>query len=156
MDLINTNNESESQRQPWLEFRNLGAERKVKTKLTMMDFVSTDFSIFRDLLKKVSGDEALEGRRAQEICFILKDLFIQVKEGSMPSNVWNKADKNVWSPAWMNKLFPNKLKDKKEANKGWNQTSPDLQRSLPTSTTLCFYICYTAIQLEAKHIFQDV
>lgn len=55
MDLINTNNESESQRQPWLEFRNLGAERKVKTKLTMMDFVRTDFSIFRDLLKKSQG-----------------------------------------------------------------------------------------------------
>lgn len=49
MDLISTNNESESQRQPWLEFRNLGAERKAKSKLTMMDFLRTDF---RDLLKK--------------------------------------------------------------------------------------------------------
>lgn len=41
---------------------------------------------------------------------------IQVKEGSMPSNT--KGDKNAWSPAWVNKLFLAKLKDKKEANTG--------------------------------------
>lgn len=154
MDLLSTNNESESQRQPWLEFRKLGAERRVKSKLTMMHFVRTDFSIFRDMFKKVSGDEALEGRRVQEICFILKDLLIQVKEGSMPSNT--KADKNDRRPAWMNKMFLAKLIYKKEANREWNQASPDLQKSLPTSTILCFYICYSAIQLEPKYIFQDV
>lgn len=58
----------------------------------------------------------------------------QVKEGSMPSNT--KADEMSRSPAWMNRLFLAKLKDKKEANRGWNQVSPDFQRSLPTSTIL--------------------
>lgn len=72
----------------------------------------------------------------------------------MPSNT--KAEKSARRPAWMNKLFLAKLRDKKKANTGWNQASPDLQNPLPTSIILCFYICYNTIQLETKYIFQDV
>ncbi|GAB0204060.1 protein Hook 3-like [Grus japonensis] len=49
-----------------VEFRILRAGRRVKSKLTTLDFRRADFGLFRDLLGRVPWDKALEGREVQE------------------------------------------------------------------------------------------
>ncbi|GAB0179119.1 mitochondrial enolase superfamily member 1 [Grus japonensis] len=49
-----------------VEFRILRAARRVRSKLTTLDFRRADFCLFRDLLGSVPWDKALEGRWAQE------------------------------------------------------------------------------------------
>ncbi|GAB0179159.1 hypothetical protein GRJ2_000381200 [Grus japonensis] len=49
-----------------VEFRILRAVRRVRSKLTTLDFRRADFGLFRDLLGRVPWDKALEGRGAQD------------------------------------------------------------------------------------------
>ncbi|PKU44220.1 glycerol kinase [Limosa lapponica baueri] len=49
-----------------VEFRILRAGRRVKFKLTTLDYRIAGFGLFKDLLGRVKWDQVLEGRRAQE------------------------------------------------------------------------------------------
>lgn len=49
-----------------VELKILRAERRMKSKLTTMDFRRADFSLFKNLLGRVLWDKALEGRGAKE------------------------------------------------------------------------------------------
>jgi len=40
--------------------------KKVHSNLATLDFRKTDFELLRDLLGRVTGEKALEGREAQE------------------------------------------------------------------------------------------
>ena len=61
-----------------VEFRILRAGRRVKSKLTTLDFRIVDFDSFKDLLRRVQWDKALGGKR------VLKNL-INI-QGSPPSS----------------------------------------------------------------------
>jgi len=58
-------------------FRILRAAREAQSKLTTMDFMSTDFGLFRDLLSRVPWHKFLEGRRAQGSWLIFQDHLLQ-------------------------------------------------------------------------------
>ncbi|PKU42988.1 glycerol kinase [Limosa lapponica baueri] len=62
-----------------VEFKTLRAVRKAHSKITL-DFRTTDFGLFRDLLGRVPWDNALEGRGAQERWLIFKDRLFQAQE----------------------------------------------------------------------------
>lgn len=49
-----------------VELTILRAERRMKSKLTTMDFRRADFGFFKNLLGRVLWDKALEGRGAKE------------------------------------------------------------------------------------------
>ena len=49
-----------------VEFRILRAGRRLKSKLTALDFRRADSGLFRDLLGRAPWDQALEGRGAQK------------------------------------------------------------------------------------------
>jgi len=44
-----------------VEFRTLRAGRRVKSRLTTLDFRRADFGLFKYLLRRVPWDKALEG-----------------------------------------------------------------------------------------------
>ena len=47
-----------------VEFKILRATRRVRSKLTTLDFRRADFGLFRNLLSRVLWDKALKGRGA--------------------------------------------------------------------------------------------
>ncbi|GAB0179591.1 hypothetical protein GRJ2_000424400 [Grus japonensis] len=102
-----------------VEFRILRAARRVRSKLTTLDFRRADFGLFRDLLGRVRWDKALEGRGAQDSWLIFKGHFHQVRERCIPTK--RKSSKKTKRPAWMNKELLGKVKQKKEAYRGWKQ-----------------------------------
>ncbi|KAK4832977.1 hypothetical protein QYF61_026803 [Mycteria americana] len=61
-------------------FKILRAPRRVRSKLTTLDFRRADFGLFRDLLGRVPWDKALEGRGAQESWLMFKDHLLQAQE----------------------------------------------------------------------------
>ncbi|KAK4811175.1 hypothetical protein QYF61_019806 [Mycteria americana] len=117
LDLILTNNEG------------LVGDVKVKDSLGCSDHEMVEFKIlkgreeefglFNDLLGRLPWDKALEGRGAQESSLIFKDHLLQAQERSIPTN--RKSGKNTRRPAWMNKKLLAKLRNKKEAYRGWKQ-----------------------------------
>ena len=68
-----------------VEFRILGARRRVKSKLTTLDFIRAEFGLFNDLLGRLPWDKALEGRGAQESWLIFKDHLLQAQGQSIPT-----------------------------------------------------------------------
>ncbi|PKU38766.1 glycerol kinase [Limosa lapponica baueri] len=100
-------------------FRIMKAGRRVKSKLTMLNFRRVDFDLFKDLLGRVPWDMVLDGRGAQESRLIFKDHLLQAQGSSILISM--KSGKSVWRPAWMNNELLAKIKDKKEAYRGWKE-----------------------------------
>ncbi|GAB0202533.1 mitochondrial enolase superfamily member 1 [Grus japonensis] len=102
-----------------VEFRILRAARRVHSKLPTLDFRRADFGLFRDLLGRLPRDKALEGRGAKDSWLIFKGHFLQAQERCIPAK--RKSSKNTKRPPWMNKELLGKVKQKKEAYRGWKQ-----------------------------------
>lgn len=64
-----------------VEFRILRRMRRVKNKLSTLEFRRADFGLFKGLLGSILRDKALEVRRAQESWLIF-----QAQEQSIPVN----------------------------------------------------------------------
>ncbi|GAB0188220.1 hypothetical protein GRJ2_001287300 [Grus japonensis] len=102
-----------------VEFRILRAARRALSKLTTLDFSRADFGLFRDLLGRIPWDKALEGRGAQDSSLIFKGHLLQAQERCIPTK--RKSGKSTKRPPWMNKELLGKVKQKKEAYRGWKQ-----------------------------------
>ncbi|GAB0203802.1 hypothetical protein GRJ2_002845800 [Grus japonensis] len=102
-----------------VEFKILRAARRAHRKLTTLDFRRAGFGLFRDLLGRIPWDKALEGRGAQDSWLIFKGHLLQAQEGCIPTK--RKSSKNTRRPPWMNKELLGKVKQKKEAYRGWKQ-----------------------------------
>ncbi|GAB0204079.1 mitochondrial enolase superfamily member 1 [Grus japonensis] len=102
-----------------VEFRILRAVRRARSKLTALDFRRADFGLFRDLLGRIPWDKVLEGRGAQDSWLIFKGHLLQAQEPCIPTK--GKSSKNTKRPPWMNKELLGKVKQKKEAYRGWKQ-----------------------------------
>ncbi|GAB0179152.1 mitochondrial enolase superfamily member 1 [Grus japonensis] len=96
-----------------VEFRILRRGRRLKIKLTALDFRRADFGLFKDLLGRVPWDKDLEERAAQESWLLFKDHLLHTMS--------RKSCKNARRPLQMNKELLIKLKHKKEAYRGWKQ-----------------------------------
>ncbi|GAB0177907.1 mitochondrial enolase superfamily member 1 [Grus japonensis] len=95
------------------------AARRACSKLTTLDFRRADFGLFRDLLGRVRWDKTLEGRGAQDSWLIFKGHLLQAQERCMPTK--RKSSKNTKRSPWMNKELLGKVRQKKEAYRGWKQ-----------------------------------
>ncbi|GAB0179532.1 hypothetical protein GRJ2_000418500 [Grus japonensis] len=102
-----------------VEFRILRAARRALSKLTTLDFSRADFGLFRDLLGRIPWDKALEGRGAQDSWLIFKGHLLQARERCIPTK--RKSSKKTKRPPWMNKELLGKVKQNKEAYRGWKQ-----------------------------------
>ncbi|GAB0204946.1 mitochondrial enolase superfamily member 1 [Grus japonensis] len=102
-----------------VEFRILRAVRRALSKLTTLDFRRADFGLFRDLLGRIPWDKALEGRGAQDSWLIFKGHLLQAQEGCIPTK--RKSRKSTKRHQWMDKELLGKVKQKKEAYRGWKQ-----------------------------------
>ncbi|GAB0205231.1 hypothetical protein GRJ2_002988700 [Grus japonensis] len=102
-----------------VEFKILRAARRAHSKLTTLDFRRADFGLFRDLLGKIPWDKALEGRGAQDSWLVFRDHLLQAQEQCIPTK--RKSSKTTKRPLWMNKELLGKVKQKKEAYRGWKQ-----------------------------------
>ncbi|GAB0178198.1 mitochondrial enolase superfamily member 1 [Grus japonensis] len=102
-----------------VEFRILRAVRRVRSKLTTLDFRRADSGLFRDLLGRKPWDKAPEGRGAQDSWLIFKGHLLQAQECCIPTK--RKSSKNTKRPPWMKKELLGKVKHKKEAYRGWKQ-----------------------------------
>ncbi|GAB0208696.1 mitochondrial enolase superfamily member 1 [Grus japonensis] len=102
-----------------VEFRILRTARRAHSKLATLDFRRADFGLFRDLLGRIPWDKALEGRGAQDSWLIFKGHLLQAQERCIPTK--RKSSKNTKRPLWMNKELLGKVKQKKEAYRGWKQ-----------------------------------
>ncbi|GAB0182454.1 mitochondrial enolase superfamily member 1 [Grus japonensis] len=102
-----------------VEFKILRAARRARSKLTTLDFRRADFGLFRDLLGRIPWDKALEGRGAQDSWLVFKGHLPQAQEQCIPTK--RKSSKNTKRPPWMNKELLGKVKQKKEAYRGWKQ-----------------------------------
>ncbi|GAB0190131.1 hypothetical protein GRJ2_001478400 [Grus japonensis] len=102
-----------------VEFRILRAARRAHSKLTTLDFRRADFGLFRDLLGRIPWDKALEGRGAQDSWLIFRSHLLQAQERCIPTK--RKSSKSTKRPPWMNKELLGKVKQKKEAYRGWKQ-----------------------------------
>jgi len=97
-----------------VEFKILGAARRVRSKLRR-----TEFGLLRDLLGRIPWEKALGGRGAQESWSVFKDHLLQAQERCIPTK--RKSGRNARRPTWVNKELLAKLKQKKEAYRGWKQ-----------------------------------
>jgi len=79
-----------------MEFKILGAVRRMHSKLITLNFRRADFGLFRDLLGRVPWDKALEGRGAHASWSVFKDHLLQAQERCIPTN---KSGKNTRRPA---------------------------------------------------------
>ncbi|GAB0202834.1 hypothetical protein GRJ2_002749000 [Grus japonensis] len=102
-----------------MEFRILRAARRACSKLTTLAFSRADFGLFRDLLGRIPWDKALEGSGAQDSWLIFKHHLLQAQERYIPTK--RKSSKTTKRPLWMNKELLSKVKQKKEAYRGWKQ-----------------------------------
>ncbi|GAB0205636.1 hypothetical protein GRJ2_003029200 [Grus japonensis] len=102
-----------------VEFRILRAARRALSKLTALDFSRADFGLFRDVLGRIPWDKALEGRGAQDSWLIFKGHLLQAQGRCIPTK--SKSSKTTKRPLWMNKELLGKVKQEKEAYRGWKQ-----------------------------------
>ncbi|GAB0209035.1 mitochondrial enolase superfamily member 1 [Grus japonensis] len=102
-----------------VEFRILRAARRAHSKLTTLDFRRADFGLFRDLLGRIPWDRALEGRGAQDSWLIFKGHLLQAQERCISTK--RKSSKNTKRPPQMDKELLGKVKQRKEAFRGWKQ-----------------------------------
>jgi len=100
-----------------VEFKNLRTLRRAHSQLTTLDFRRADFGLF--LFHRVPRDKALEGRGDQDSWLIFKDHLLQAQKWCIPAK--RKSGKNTRMPAWMNKMLLGKLRNGKEAYKGWKK-----------------------------------
>ena len=84
-----------------VHFGILRTERRVQSKLSVLDFGREDFGSFRDLFSRVPQGKALGGRGAQESCLIFKDHLLQTHDQCIPTK--RNLGKNARRPAQMNK-----------------------------------------------------
>ncbi|PKU48494.1 rna-directed dna polymerase from mobile element jockey-like [Limosa lapponica baueri] len=63
-----------------VEFKILRAARRVRSKLTTLNFRRADFGLLRDLISRVTWEKVLEGRGAQESWSVFKDHLFQAQE----------------------------------------------------------------------------
>jgi len=89
------------------EFKILRAVRRVRSKLTTLDFRRTDFGLLRDLLGRIPWHKALEGRGAQESWSVFKDHLLRSQERCILTK--RKSGRNARRPTWMNKELLAKL-----------------------------------------------
>lgn len=75
---------------------------RTASKITTLDLLRNNFSLFRDLLGRIPWEKAPQGRGVQELGLIFKDRFLQAQEQWI---LW--MSKNLGTggkrPAWMNK-----------------------------------------------------
>ncbi|GAB0182109.1 hypothetical protein GRJ2_000676200 [Grus japonensis] len=103
-----------------VEFRILRAARRACSKLTTLGFRRADFGLFRDLLGRIPWDKALEGRGAQDSWLIFKGHLLQDQERCIPTK--RKSSKNTKRTPVDEQGAPGqKVKQKKEACRGWKQ-----------------------------------
>ncbi|GAB0208807.1 mitochondrial enolase superfamily member 1 [Grus japonensis] len=102
-----------------VEFKILRAVRRALSKLTTLDFRRAGFGLFRDLLGRIPWDKAPEGRGAQDSWLVFKGHLLQAQEQCIPTK--RKSGKNTQRPPWMKKELLGKVKQKKEAYRGWKQ-----------------------------------
>ncbi|PKU27650.1 glycerol kinase [Limosa lapponica baueri] len=102
-----------------VEFKILRAARRVRSKLTTLEFRRADFGLLRDLIGRVPWEKVLKGRGAQGNWLVFKDHLLQAQERYIPKK--KKSEKKARMPAWINKELLYKLKTKKEAYRGWKQ-----------------------------------
>ena len=79
-----------------VEFKILRKRRRVKNKVTALEFRSVDFRIFKNLLGRILWDRVLEGRKAQESWLIFKDHILQSQEQTILGS--RKSGKNARRP----------------------------------------------------------
>ncbi|GAB0205822.1 mitochondrial enolase superfamily member 1 [Grus japonensis] len=102
-----------------VEFKILRAARRAHSKLLALDFSRADFGLFRNLLGRVPWDKALKGRGAQDSWLVFKGHLLQAQQRCIPTE--RKSGKNTKRPLWVNKELLDKVKQKKEAYRGWKQ-----------------------------------
>ena len=73
-----------------------------------MEFRTTDFGLFKDLLGRTAWDTVLEKRGVQKSWLICKDHLLQAQERSILTS--RKSSKGSRKPAWMNMELLTKLK----------------------------------------------
>lgn len=71
---------SHSHQHEMVDFKILGAKRRLHSKLTALDCRRADFDLFSYLLARVSWDKALNGRGAQESWLVFKNHLLQTHE----------------------------------------------------------------------------
>ncbi|PKU48078.1 glycerol kinase [Limosa lapponica baueri] len=67
-----------------VEFKILRAARRVRSKLTTLEFRRADFGLLRDLLGKVTWEKVLKRRGVQESWLVFKDHLLQAQEQCIP------------------------------------------------------------------------
>lgn len=86
--------------------------KKAKNRITTMDFRSTEFSLFKDLLGRTLWEMVLERRGVQESWLIFKVIQPQDQEWASPDKLEIKQE------AYMDKkLLLTKFRHKKEGHK---------------------------------------
>jgi len=76
-----------------------------------MDFRRSDLDLFRELLGRVTWDQALEGRGAQKSWSVFKDHLLQAQKQCILRK--RNAGKNARRPLWISKVLLDSLKCKK-------------------------------------------
>ncbi|XP_062489131.1 uncharacterized protein LOC134171174 [Pezoporus occidentalis] len=94
-----------------VEFEILRTVRRACSELTALDFKRAEFGLFRNLLRKVPWDTALEGRGAQDSWSIFKDHLLQAQECCIPTR--RKCSRRARRPPWMDKELLRKIQVKK-------------------------------------------
>jgi len=102
-----------------VEFKMLRASKPVHSKLATLDFPSANFSLFRELLDRVTCDKVLEGKGGQENWSVLKDCLLQAQEHRIPRK--RKAGNNARSFLCMNTVFLGLLRCKNKVYREWKQ-----------------------------------
>lgn len=98
------------------ELQILWGKNTAKSKMTTLDFSSSDSALFRHLLEWIPQRITLEGRGIQESWLIFKDHFIQAQDLATPTN--RKTCKDRRRPAWMN-LEPDRTQTWKWSMRRW-------------------------------------
>lgn len=73
---------------------------RTASKITTLDFLRDNFSLFRDLLGRIPWETALQGRGVQELGLIFKDCFLQAQEQCIP-RISKKLGTGGKRPGWM-------------------------------------------------------
>lgn len=98
------------QRQPCLsDYEILREWSREKNSITTLGFSRAEFSLFMDLLRRVSQHNALEGSGVQEN-WLFKNHFLQPQEQFIPMKMLSGENNRM--TAWMNKEILTKLKHK--------------------------------------------
>lgn len=84
---------------------------RTASKITILDFLRDNFSLFRDLLGRIPWENALQGRGVQKLGLIFKDCFLQAQEQCILT-MRKKLGTGGKRPGWINKELLSLLKHK--------------------------------------------